>query len=209
MDETNELKKIIADNLIFYRKNKGLTQLDIADKLNYSDKAVSKWERAEAIPDIYILKQLADLYNIKVDDLLSSDTKRREKLSRTTERKDVLKKNLIVILSCGLVWLVATALFIFPAIILPEVTKTWLVFIWALVINFIILVVFSCLWANRLQICVTVSGLIWTAFLAICLTIGTSKIWLLFIIAIPLQILAILWFVFVAVYKPKKKIKQE
>ncbi len=205
MEELNNFKKQIADNLIFYRKKKGLTQLELADKLNYSDKAVSKWERAEAIPDVYILKQLADLYAIKVDDLFSTDSKRREKLSRSNTQKERLKVTLITLLSCGLVWLIATALYIFPAIILPQVTKTWIIFIWALVINFIIIVVFCCVWASRLHICLSVSALIWSSFLAICLTIGTSKIWLLFIIAVPLQILTVLWFVFVNIYRPKKK----
>lgn len=206
MEDLNELKKNIADNLIFYRKKKGLTQLDIAEKLSYSDKAVSKWERAEAVPDIYTLKQLADLYNIKVDDLLSNDTKRREKLTKSNAKKDKVKKILVTVLSCGLVWLIATILYIFPAIVLPEVTNTWLIFIWALAINFIILVVFSCIWSTRLHICLTVSGLIWTIFLAICLTVGTAKIWWLFVIGIPLQILTILWFVYMNVYKPKKKV---
>ena len=206
MEDLNELKKNIADNLIFYRKKKGLTQLDIAEKLSYSDKAVSKWERAEAVPDIYTLKQLADLYNIKVDDLLSNDTKRREKLTKSNAKKDKVKKILVTVLSCGLVWLIATILYIFPAIVLPEVTNTWLIFIWALAINFIILVVFSCIWSTRLNICLTVSGLIWTMFLAICLTIGTAKIWWLFVIGVPLQILTILWFVYMNVYKPKKKV---
>jgi transcriptional regulator with XRE-family HTH domain len=61
MDKQNILKRNIADNLIFYRKQKGLTQLDIAEKFNYSDKAVSKWERAEAVPDVYTLKQISEL----------------------------------------------------------------------------------------------------------------------------------------------------
>ena len=51
----NELKKIVTENLIYYRKINKLTQLQLAEKLNYSDKAISKWERGESLPDLYIL----------------------------------------------------------------------------------------------------------------------------------------------------------
>ncbi len=196
MDELNNLKRNIADNLIFYRKQKGLTQLDIAEKLNYSDKAVSKWERAEAIPDVYTLKQIADFYGITLDDLLSSDAKKREKIVKSSEQKSKITKLFVTLLSCGLVWCVAVLVYILPAIIAPEVTKSWLIFIYALAINFILLVVFSCLWANRIYRFFSITGLIWTVFLAICLSVqiisGFSRIWLLMFVALALQIMLLL-----------------
>ena len=74
-----ELKQIVAKNLIALRKQAGLTQLDLAEKLNYSDKAVSKWERAESLPDVETVKKIADLYHVSVDALLR-------------EEKDITKK---------------------------------------------------------------------------------------------------------------------
>lgn len=207
MEELSELKKVIADNLIFYRKSKGLTQLDIAEKLNYSDKAVSKWERAEAVPDIFTLKQIADFYTIKLDDLLSADKKLREKNVKKYEQKTKVNKIFITILSCALVWCIATAMYIVPVIIFPVETRTWLVFIYALLINFIILVVFSCIWAKNIYKCLSISGLIWSIFLALCLTIVAPNIWLLLVIAVPLQIMTILCFVFVYILKSKIKEK--
>ena len=44
--------QFIADNIAYYRKKMALTQLELAEKLNYSDKSISKWERAEGVPDI-------------------------------------------------------------------------------------------------------------------------------------------------------------
>ena len=61
---------IIAKNLANLRKQAKMTQQELAEKLNYTDKAVSKWERGEALPDILVLKQLADMYGVKVDDFL-------------------------------------------------------------------------------------------------------------------------------------------
>ena len=50
----DELKNIVASNLIELRVASGMTQSQLAEKINYSDKSVSKWERAEAIPDVAV-----------------------------------------------------------------------------------------------------------------------------------------------------------
>ena len=50
-----------------------MTQAELAERLNYSDKAISKWERAESIPDIYILKRLADMFGVTVDWLIKDN----------------------------------------------------------------------------------------------------------------------------------------
>lgn len=204
-----ELKKIIADNLIYYRKQKGLTQLDIAEKLNYSDKAVSKWERAEAIPDVFILKQLADLYGIKLDDLLSTDKKKREKLVKTSAQKTRMIRVFVPAISCLFVWFLATLVYILPAIIIPEVTKTWLIFIYALVISCILFVVFSCIWGKNLSRSLSISALIWTLLVAICLTINTEKIWLLLIVGVPLEIITLFSFGFIKIIKDRDKKDKE
>ena len=214
MEDLETLRRNIADNLIFYRKQKGLTQLDIADKFNYSDKAVSKWERAEAIPDVYILKQLADLYGITLDDLLSADKKKREKLATHTERKSKITKIFVTILSCALVWCIATTVYIFPIIIIPDVTDSWVVFLYALVINFILLVVFSSIWGRRIYKFISVSGLIWSLFIAICTSLVTlasldAKIWLLLVIAAAMQVMTILWFTYSRLLFGKNKQDKE
>lgn len=65
-----ENKDIVAENLIYYRKKSGMSQLELAQKLNYSNKNISKWENAETTPNVFVLKTIADLYGITVDDLL-------------------------------------------------------------------------------------------------------------------------------------------
>ena len=105
MVNEEELKKKLAKNLIYYRKNNNLTQLQLAEKLSYSDKAISKWERGESVPDILTLKALADLYHCKIDDLLKE--KNRKKLFITKN------KLIISLLSVGLVWLIAVITYMF------------------------------------------------------------------------------------------------
>lgn len=73
MENNKDIKLIIANNIIKYRKEKGLTQLELAEMLNYSDKTLSKWERAEAIPDIITLKQLSEIFEVSVEVLISDE----------------------------------------------------------------------------------------------------------------------------------------
>ena len=108
MEKIENLKRNIKNNLIKYRKENGLTQLQLAQKLGYSDKTISKWEREEGVPDIYILKEIADLYGITVNDLISEETIKSEKniIPKLSRRNKII----ISLLSAGLVWLVATTI---------------------------------------------------------------------------------------------------
>lgn len=69
-DEMEE--KTIATNLVKFRKHEGLTQQELADKINYSDKVISKWERGESLPGIEALNIIAEFYNISVDDIIKN-----------------------------------------------------------------------------------------------------------------------------------------
>ena len=108
-----DVKLIISKNIIKYRKKMGLTQLELAEKLNYSDKTLSKWERGESMPDIVTLKQLADIFMISVDVLISTEDTIISFVP-VKERKKISKRNIISIslLSAGIVWFIATIAFV-------------------------------------------------------------------------------------------------
>ena len=93
-----ELKDVIAANLAAYRKQSGFTQQEIADKINYSDKAVSKWERGDGIPDVTVLKTLADVYGITVNDFLVVHIEKQPKLPAKNRKA---KHWLVSLLSFG------------------------------------------------------------------------------------------------------------
>ena len=186
----DELKTQIGKNIAEYRKLAGLSQIEFAEKLNYSDKAVSKWERGESLPDIVILKQIADMFGITVNDLLSYKDIKKKKLDL---RKLLHNKIFVLTLSIGLVWLVMTVFFAFSLIlnILPK--HSWLLFVYAVPISFIICIVFFAMWKNRLLLTISESTLVLMISLSLCLSIKYDRIWYLFLISIPLQILIIIW----------------
>ena len=189
----DEIKQNVAKNIAANRKKLNMTQLQLAEKLNYSDKAVSKWERGEAVPDIYIMKELADMFGITIDELIGS---KEPAPPVPKEKKPPLsRKNKVIItlLSAGLVWLVASIVFV-ALIWAGTDLRSWLAFIYAIPATAIVLIVFSSLWGNKIFTATFVSALIWTVALAVLLTFSLTNIWLIFVIGIPLQVLTILWF---------------
>ncbi|NLT01478.1 MAG: helix-turn-helix transcriptional regulator [Acholeplasmataceae bacterium] len=183
-----QIKENIAKNLIKYRKAHNLTQIQLAEKLNYSDKSISKWERQESIPDLVILSNIAKLYGIFVQDLLANP---KEKVKSPIRNNRVI----ITLMSFTGVWAIATTVYALLGIFAPNLTKSWLVFIYAIPLSLIDLVVFTKLWGNKWILFVAISLLSWSIPLAIYLSFDYDQLWLLFIVIIPLQILAILWFI--------------
>ena len=186
MDE-QLLRQTIANNLLYYRKKANLTQFEVAEKLNYSDKSVSKWERAEGVPDIYILCRLAEFYKISVSSLVTDSPKKP--LPNFEGKKDI-----VALLSAGIVWLVAVVVFVLMGIFFPEIKRTWLAFIYAVPLSLIVLIVFNNLWKRHIVSFILVSLLIWGIILSLYLSFSLNNIWLLFFIGIPLQILTLLWY---------------
>lgn len=190
--EEKDLKEIVTTNLINYRKANNYTQANLAEKLNYSDKAISKWERGESLPDLYTLMLLADLYGITLNDLVTNNE--NVKIKPKKKNNNHLK---ITLLSCLLVWLVATIAYVIP-LIFTNIPHLWLTFILAIPVSFILLLVFSALWGNNKTNFICVTGLILTIILSICMPLyvclSLTKIWFLFILFVPLELLNIFWF---------------
>ncbi|MGN1207852.1 MAG: helix-turn-helix domain-containing protein [Christensenellales bacterium] len=186
----NELKEIIAKNLITYRTKAKLSQLELAQKINYSDKSISKWERGLGVPDCFVLKQLADLYNIKVDDFFVENENSKNiqvDFSKSKQKKHIL----ITLLSCGLVWLVAT--FVFVGLCWVKISGAWLSFIVAIPVTAIVLIVFSSLWWQYFWVGIFSSVLSWTLAMTFHLMFPSSRTYLLYILCVPLQILIVMW----------------
>lgn len=195
MEKIENLKSTIKRNLIKYRKSAGLTQLQLAQKLGYSDKTVSKWEREEGVPDIYILKQIADLYGVTVNDLISdthTEIKKDKKLLPKISRRN---KIIISLLSAGLVWAIATTLHVILDLSLPNIgSHLTNIYIYAIPLSCIVLIVFNSIWGKWYINLILISTLIWTFTLSLFVSLPFSNISELFIIPVPLQILTILWF---------------
>ncbi len=191
----DNLKLIIAQNIAELRKSHSLTQAEFAEKLNYSDKAISKWERGESVPDISVLKSIADMFDVTVDYLLTEDhSKQQQEIKFISRRK---KRNRMVItgISILLVWFIATFAFVNMDIIVSDKHPYWLAFIYAVPISFIVWLVFNSIWFNRRRNFFIISLLMWSVLATFYLTLLPFgfNLWLVFAIGIPAQAIILLW----------------
>ncbi len=192
-----ELREVIAKNICDLRTEAGLTQLTFAELLNYSDKAVSKWERGESIPDIFILKRIADHFGVTVDYLLS-ETHTKEIL-RTEKQNRIVKRNrlLVTFLAAALVWLIATTLFVTLNIVSADISfPSWLVFIYAIPTSAVVLLVFNSIWGRVKLNYLIITVLVWTLILSFYITVLAlveRNIWVMFLLGVPAQVIILFW----------------
>ena len=193
-----EFRQVVSNNLAAYRKLNNLTQLELAEKLNYSDKSVSKWERGEGLPDPFVLKTIADFYGITINDLVSVRKPKRHKHIR---RKHVI----IPLLSVAVAWLVALLVFMVLNMLPEPVKSAELAFIYAIPITAIIFTVFACIWWNQILQFISISGIIWSVALSIYVSINIHGIHLIWLVATVVQVMAVLWFIMVLRISKREK----
>lgn len=190
----DDIKTTVANNLIALRKSKGLTQADVANALNYSDKSVSKWEHADSLPDISILSALADMYGVTLDFLTHEDA--REQTSYLSEKKkpDRERQLTIEVLTVTIVFLCATVLFVYGYCFASVKTQDfWTAYIWAIPISALFLWNYNRKWhKNKLESTILLSILLWSLLLCIFLQFGDYKLWLIFILGVPMEIIIVL-----------------
>lgn len=203
MDD-EKLKKQIGANIASYRKRMRLTQAGLAEKLNYSDKAVSKWERGESAPDVQTLVQLAELYEVSVNDLLidpnelpDNPGKVEQVMGRAVEKtlKRKADKKIILMLSSVLVWFVA--LFFFVVLSSMEIPKSWIAFIYAVPANAIVLLSLRSAWKDFRWNQILISAIVWGSLVSLYATMFVFlhlNLWKIFLLGIPGQAAVLLWF---------------
>ena len=199
-----KLKAILGSNIASYRKREKLTQAGLAEKLNYSDKAVSKWERGESIPDVLTLVQVADLFGITVDKLLTDPNSLPEetgavvgKMEKAVEKTLKRKADKLSILGLAslLVWFVALLLFVIISSL--DIPKSWLAFVYAIPANAIVLLSLLSAWQdfrwNKTLISVIVWGCLLSLYMSLLMFLQLN-IWKLFLLGVPGQLAIFFWF---------------
>lgn len=191
----DELKNNIAKNLIALRTKAKLTQLQLADMLNYSDKAVSKWERGEAVPDLRVLLRLSEIFGVSVDEIVKS-----ESLEPKIHPKKKINgmRAFIVAMSTVLVWFVAMGVFMIFYFITKTEDHAWMTFVVAPLPMAVVWMVFSAKWGNRVTNALSASAILWSCVLICHIFVinftGFRKMYIAYIVAGIFELLIIMWF---------------
>lgn len=187
-----DVKAVVADNLAQLRKAHGLTQAQLAEKFNYSDKAICRWEHGETLPDINTLCALAEFYGVTMNDLVSPDF---EVSDSDKEAKTVFKYRLLLSsLLLASVWLLTVIIFITT---MASPKPYWIIFIWAVPVSCLALMRF---WrGNSVHTAIKIiiySLFVWSVITAVflhLLIINGVNAWMLYLIGIPLEAIIIFW----------------
>lgn len=186
----SDIKLITAENISRLRSAAGMTQAELAQILNYSDKAISKWERGESLPDVTVLKQIADLFQVTLDYLVSQHDTVEAAVQH--DYKWMSKNHLIIsALSILGVWFIAIVVFISGY---GAGVNLWLAFPAAVPASLIVLLVLNSIWGKGYFNLLIISGLIWTVLILVYFALIKYNYWLVFCAGIPLQLAALLAF---------------
>ena len=191
--DSEKLKYTIGNNIAAYRKRDNLTQAELAEKLNYSDKAVSKWERGESVPDVMTLVQLAELFGVTVNELLGEES--AVAAAKETVERPKANKGVIQMLVSLLVWFVALTIYVILSSI--GVEKSELAFVYAIPVNAIVLLslrsAFRLFQWNHMLISMIVWGCLVSMHVTLLVFAGIN-LWKLFLLGVLGQAAVSLWF---------------
>jgi transcriptional regulator with XRE-family HTH domain len=209
--DSEKLKNIIGSNISAYRKRAGMTQASLGEKLNYSDKAVSKWERGESVPDVWTLTMLAEQFDVTVNDLLKDPNALPEHtgavqqamghvVEKTLKRK--ANKSIILMLSGLLVWSVALLLFVILSTV--DVPNSWVAFFYAIPATAIVLLSLRSAWKDFRWNRALISAIVWGCLVSLhvsLLVFAGVNAWKIYLLGIPGQAAVFLWF---RMFRPAK-----
>ena len=183
------IKEIIAKNLVELRKSRKFTQQELASRLNYSDKAISRWEHAETLPDIETLCKICDIYGVKFEYLLQREQPRGN--NPYVIRTDIPSRIVTMCIAICAVWITAFVLYMYTSKILGS--NRWTLFIWAIPVSCIVCQIYNRVYfMNNAFRCVMYSVAQWTIILSVYLQLLEHNMWMLFIMGAPIQAVIIL-----------------
>ncbi len=205
----DEIKKVFGQRLTEARKACGITQLSLAEKLNYSDKAVSKWERGESLPDVFTIMKIGEALGVTMSYLLGEEDKPKvpEKIVNEQRSRRTISVFVPLVSAVGIYFIASVLFLIFKQIPSVAIYADYS-FLFALPVMFITLSVFSFIWWKNTAQFFCLSFLIWTTFLsvytAVDLFANLPEFKYIFLSCAMLQIICVIVFMFVH-FKKKNK----
>ena len=190
-----DIKSTVAHNITELRIQHNLTQMELAEKLNYSDKTISKWERAESSPDISVLVEIAALFGVSLDRLVSAQEITESDVKKSPLETPKYSRRVISYISESVVWILATLAFIITSLIIGSMAFQWLYFVYALPVMLIVKLVLNTLWFNPRRNYFIISAFFWSVLLSVHATFLYFKmnVALIYLLGVVVQIVIVMW----------------
>ncbi len=188
-----DLKVITASNIINLRTAAGMTQAELGEKLGYSDKSVSKWERAEGIPDAYVIKNLSTIFGVTTDYILSE----HDEWKAAVKKESAFHTKIATTIALAGIWTLALLIFVIMWIL---GSFWWGVFIMAIPASLITLLVLNSVWENGKNNYYIIASLVFSVIAAVYFLFYRRNWWPLFLLLVPAELI-----VFLSAHVKKKK----
>ena len=191
--QLEELKLVTAGNLINLRTGAGMTQAELGAKLNYSDKSISKWERGEAIPDAFVLTQMAEPFGVSVDYILSSHDAWEPTVAPEDPRQDVVySTSVITAIAVVGVWTLALTAFVTLWLAVDQLR--WQIFVAAFPVSVLTWMVLMCVFKRTRHLKYMVALFVLSIFVCVYLLLLNRNPWQIFMIAVLAEVIVFLSF---------------
>lgn len=192
----SDIKFVIAKNIYELRVAKGMTQLELAEKLHYSDKSVSKWEKGDSLPEITTLISIAEIFEVDLNYFVKEHTESETPAENKKVKKTKIKNRaLISTISIILVWLIATITYFFIDVLIPNSAVAYLPFLYAVPVTLVVWLIFNSMWFNQHRNFLIISLLMWVGLGVLFVSFFIFKINIakIFLLGIPGQLIILLW----------------
>lgn len=174
------IREIISNNITNLRKQNNMTQLDLAKRVNFSDKAVSRWEKGEVLPDVETLYSLAEIFNVPISCIIENKENFKPKIKKPTA-KEVLSQVLTI---CE-IWIIITVVFAYHNITRGKIW--WELFAWGVPATAFFLLFLNRKRDDNISKFVYGTILVWSFLICVFLHFLNAMPWYIFVIGIPLQ----------------------
>lgn len=187
----DDLKVTTAANIINLRTKACLTQAELGELLNYSDKSISKWERAEAIPDAYVLKRMGEIFGVTVDYLLKS----HDEWKQVSEREEIRRYRTGIVTTIAIAGIWTIALLVFIICWMFDI-MAWMIFLYAVPVSLVTLLTLNSLWEDGKHNALIIGALIFSIIIVVYFTflLFGYNFWQIFILLVPAELILFLCF---------------
>ncbi len=198
MAEKQDIASILAHNIADRRKKCGMTQAELAEKLGYSDKSISKWERGEGMPDVLCLKRMADLFGVPTDALLTEDwspacdgsmTVTEEKNAPASDRHKAVNHWAIAAVTISGTWLLAFLLYLIGKFCAMDFSVALAA---AIPVTGLLAIIFNALWGKRKLTFWLCTFFVTGVLFVVCWLLREHGIWGLMALTVPAA--GVIWF---------------
>lgn len=178
------IKEIICENLIFLRKINHYTQIDLAKKVNYSDKTVSRWENGEVLPDYETLDLIASIYNVPIEYFFYEHKNELSKKLKTRSNSQIA----LMYLAISFVWVLIVVIYVYCRIF--RGTTPWSLFVFGAPLSTLVIMQSNKHRVKNQPFYITTRSIfMWSLITSIYLFMinNNQNMWPIFFIGVPLQ----------------------